>query len=173
MLSTAKLQAGYQLIIYLAYQCYTSIIVKTPYIPYFTTSRYRVDTMVQLSEVTQIDRVADLGTGDGRIAIAFAKEGAWVDAYELDGELIQKAKSLIKKERLDDHIKMLKKDFWKADLSVYDIICIYPMPDIMQRLEEKLLKELKKGTRVLLNYYPFSNWKFEKTKNNIYLYVKQ
>lgn len=128
--------------------------------------------MVQLSEVTQIDRVADLGTGDGRIAIAFAKEGAWVDAYELDTQLIQKAKSFIKKEKLDDHIKMIEKDFWKSDLSSYDIICIYPMPDVMEQLEDKFLKELKKGTRILLHYYPFSNWKYEKTKDNIYLYVR-
>lgn len=145
---------------------------KSARIPYFATSRYRVDTMVNLSSVTQIDKVADLGTGDGRIAIAFAKEGAWVDAYELDNDLIKKAKEAIKKEKLESHIKIIKKDFWEADLSSFDIICVYPMPDIMALLEEKLLRELKPGARVLLNYYPFTNWRFTTCENNVYLYVR-
>ncbi|MDO8269139.1 MAG: 50S ribosomal protein L11 methyltransferase [Candidatus Levybacteria bacterium] len=145
---------------------------KNLFIPYFATSRYRVDTMVHLSNVTQIDKVADLGTGDGRIAIAFAKEGAWVDAYELDNDLLKKAKEAVKKEKLGNHIKILKKDFWEVDLSEYDIICVYPMPDIIIELEEKLLTELKPGARVLLNYYPFPDWKFTTCENNVYLYVK-
>ena len=37
----------------------------------------------------------------------------------------------------------------------------------MGRLERKLQEELKPGTRILLNYFPFKHWKLEKTKDNI------
>lgn len=141
-------------------------------IPYFSTTRYKVSTMIRLSNATQIDRVADLGTGDGRIAVAYAKVGAWVDAYEIDDNLIQKTKDTIKKEHVEKNVKIIKKDFWNTDLSMYDIIAIYPMPDIMEDLELKLQKELHSGARVVTNYYPFPNWKITTAENNIYLYIK-
>jgi hypothetical protein len=42
----------------------------------------------------------------------------------------------------------------------------------MEMLEKKLQKELQLGARVLLNYYPFQTWKYEKMKDKIYLYKK-
>lgn len=141
-----------------------------PYIPYFQTTRYRVKAMVDLAEIKPAEKVADLGSGDGRIAIAFAHKGALLDAYELDDQLLALAKENASKENVE--INFLKEDFWDKDLSQYAIICCYPMPDIMEKLEEKLQNELAPGSRVLLNYYPFPNWKPAIIKDNIYLYVK-
>ncbi len=128
--------------------------------------------MLDLSNVAENDKVADLGTGDGRIAIAFAKKGALVDGFELDEKLVSKSQKNVIKEKVEEKVTILKENFWDVDLSSYDIITIYPMPDIMLNLEEKLEKELKRGARVLLNYYPFLNWKYITLKDNIYFYVK-
>ena len=142
------------------------------FIPYFTTSRYRVDAMVELSKVEPGEKVVDLGSGDGRIAIAFAKTGALVDGYELDKALIKESEINIEKENVTSKITILNKDFWEADLSSYNVVCVYPMPDIMKALETKLKKELRPGTKILTNYYLFPNLKTETSKNNIYLYIK-
>jgi len=143
-----------------------------PKIPYFQTSRYRVQTMVELANVKENDFVADLGAGDGRITIAFAKTGAThVDAYEIDSDLRKLAEENIKKENLTNAI-IRDKDFWQENLSQYTIICCYPMPTIMGRLERKLQEELRPGTRVLLNYFPFLHWKEKMMKDNIFLYIK-
>ncbi len=128
--------------------------------------------MIELSKVKEGEKVADLGSGDGRIAIAFAKSGALVDGFELDEERIKESRELIKIERLDKKIKIHNKNFWDVDLSPYDITVIYPMPDVMQELEEKLSKELKMGTRILLNYYPFPSLKCKALKNKVYLYIR-
>src|SRR5690242_18261857 len=68
-----------------------------PYIPYFQTSRYRVATMVELAKIKPGEKAADLGTGDGRIAIALTKAGAIVTAFELDEKLIK-----IEQENIDN-----------------------------------------------------------------------
>jgi|SRR5579872_6076611 len=142
-----------------------------PKIPYFQTSRYRVETMVELADIKPNDKLADLGSGDGRIVIAFAKRGIETHGYEIDQELEKLSENNITKQNIKNAF-IHKKNFWQEDLSSYDIICSYPMPSIMGRLERKLQEELKPGARVLLNYFPFKHWKLEKTKDNIYLYIK-
>jgi protein-L-isoaspartate O-methyltransferase len=140
-------------------------------IPYFKTSRYRVETMVKLANPQLEEKAADLGSGDGRIVIAFANAGIEMHGYEIDDELRKLSEQNIKDLKLNN-VFIHNKDFWEEDLSQYNIICCYPMPTIMGRLERKLQEELKPGSRVLLNYFPFKHWKEKKIKDNIFLYVK-
>ena len=142
-----------------------------PKIPYFQTSRYRVETMVEFAEPKPGDKGADLGSGDGRIVIVFAQTGIEMHGYEIDSELRKLSEENINKLNLKNAI-IHNKDFWQEDLSQYDIICCYPMPTIMGRLERKLQEELKPGSRIVLNYFPFKHWKLEKTKDNIFLYIR-
>lgn len=143
----------------------------TPPIPYFQTSRYRVATMVELAKPQLGEKVADLGSGDGRIVIAFAQTGIETHGYEIDDQLRKLSEEKIAKAGLANaHI--YNKDFWQEDLSKYDIIACYPMPTVMNRLERKLREELKPGARIVLNYFPFNHWKEKTKKDNIYLYIK-
>src|SRR5579863_2788882 len=112
-------------------------------IPYFQTSRYRVETMVELAGVKPHEKAADLGSGDGRIVIAFAKvpfmgakAGIEMHGYEIDDELIKISKQNIESLNLTNAF-IHDNDFWDENLSQYDIICCYPMPTIMGRLERK------------------------------------
>lgn len=143
-----------------------------PYIPYFQTSRYRVATMVELAEIKPSEKGADLGSGDGRIVIAFSKAGILeMHGYETDEALKKLSEENIAKENLKNAF-IHNKDFWQEDLSIYDIICCYPMPTIMGRLERKLKDELHPGARILLNYFPFLHWKEKIVKDNIFLYIR-
>jgi len=142
-----------------------------PKIPYFQTSRYRVESMVELANVKPGEVGADLGSGDGRIVIAFAQRGVEMHGYEIDESLKALASENINKHKLTNAF-IYNRDFWQEDLSVYNIICCYPMPTIMGRLERKLQEELKPGSRVLLNYFPFKHWKSKNIKDNIFLYYK-
>lgn len=128
--------------------------------------------MLELAGSVDGKKVADLGAGDGRIAITFAKKGAHVDAYEIDDKLYNKLKENVKNEKLEGSIFCHKTDFWETDLSEFDIICIYPMPDVMAALEEKLKREIKEGTKVITNYYVIPKWTCKESKDNVYLYIK-
>lgn len=141
-----------------------------PYIPYFTTSRYRVNTMVELAQIQPHDVMADLGSGDGRILIEFARQGIQAHGYELDEKLNEKALAAIQATHLEHLITLHEENFWQQDLSNYSIITVYGMPDIMQALEKKLGEELRPGSRVVSNYYPFPTWKPVQGKDTIHLY---
>lgn len=144
--------------------------MNVPLIPYFQTSRYRVERMVELSYVKRNDRMCDLGSGDGRIVMAFAETGADAFGYELDSGLIMKSRKLITEK--NNLATILEKDFWDENLSEYDVVTVYPMPDVMMQLQEKLKNELYDGSRVLVNYYPFSDWEYTSVRDNVYLYIK-
>lgn len=140
------------------------------FIPYFQTTRYRVQAMLELAQPQPGEKMADLGAGDGRILMAFATAGIESHGFELDAHLLSLAKEHIRHAALETKASVHQKDFWQEDLSPFSIIAIYPMPDIMEALETKLRHELQPGSRVVLNYYPFANWKYTSKKDNIYLY---
>lgn len=128
--------------------------------------------MVELAEPKVHEHVVDLGAGDGRISIAFAQAGTYVTAYEIDNTLIQLSQKNLKKAHVEEYVAIKNKDFWQADLSKFDIIAVYPFPDIMEDLEKKLWKELKPGARIVTNYYQFPNVHYSAKKENVYLYSK-
>lgn len=146
--------------------------MQLPFIPYFQTTRYRVEAMIELAQIQSGSKAADLGSGDGRIVIALAQAGAIATGYELDEKLVELSRENIHNAILATPPTILQKDFWDEDLGKYDIITVYPMPDIMQAMEKKLQKELRPGARVLLNYYPFPNWEKAAEKDHIFLYRK-
>lgn len=142
-----------------------------PTIPYFQTSRYKVLTMVELAKPNPSDLGVDLGSGDGRIVIAFAKNGVTMHGFETDTDLRNLSLSNIQTEKLSN-VEIYNKNFWEENLMKYTIVCCYPMPQIMGRLETKLKQELLPGARVLLHYFPFKHWKLKEVKDNVYLYIR-
>ncbi len=142
-----------------------------PLIPYFQTTRYRIEAMIRLAQIKTGDLAADLGSGDGRIVIAFAHAGAQAYGYEIDATLQQHSEENIKQKGLTN-ATILHKNFWYEDLSPYSIITLYGMPDIMLSLQKKIERETHHGTRILSNYYPFPGWTETAYEDNIYLYIK-
>lgn len=127
--------------------------------------------MVALAEPKTDEKGIDLGSGDGRIVIEFAKKGVEMLGIELDEILAKKSQTLINQLALSN-AKIKIKDFWQVDLSPFDIITIYPMPDVMAELEAKMRQEAKSGARILTNYYPLPTWETEKSLDHVYLYRK-
>src|SRR6266566_4936845 len=94
------------------------------FIPYFQTTRYRVQAMIDLAQIKPGEKATDLGSGDGRIIIALAQAGAESHGYELDTNLIDVSKTLIRQTRQDEKVFIHMKNFWDEDLSEYNVITI-------------------------------------------------
>lgn len=138
--------------------------------PYAALSPKRIATMMQLLEPKGGKRFLDLGAGDGRIVLEASKRGLISYGYEINPLLVVIANLNLKKNKSDG--KILLQDYWKIDLSNFDYISVWGAPFMMRRLEKKLMKELKPGTRVVSNHFKFSNWQAAKEKNDVYLYIK-
>ncbi len=126
--------------------------------------------MLRLANLKTNARLADLGSGDGRIIIAFAQAGAEAHGYEVNPILVWFAKRKIKSLNLEKKAFIHWKSFWKEDFSEFDTVVVYGFPHMMEDLGKKLQKEMQTSTTVLSNIYEFPNWNYEKKENGIRIY---
>jgi SAM-dependent methyltransferase len=131
--------------------------------PYVPSPQSVVSDMLKLADVGPEDFVVDLGSGDGRIvrtaALVFGARGFGV---EIKDELVRQSNADAAREGIAERVKFIKADLFKADISQATVLTLYLLPDTVNLLKEKLLAELKPGTRVLSHDYPLSGWIPEK-----------
>ena len=147
----------------------SSITRGAPYVP---THHDAVEKVVGVCGVKAGEKVLDLGSGDGRIVMAFARRSIEAHGYEINPILVFISRSKIKKDNLQGKAFIHWKSFWKADFSDFDIITLFGITQIMPRLEQKLLSELRAGAKVVSYVFKFPNWQPVKKEGAIYLYEK-
>ena len=146
--------------------------VPTPYVP---STPLNVDEMLRLAAVGPNDVVYDLGSGDGRVVIAAARDwGARGVGIELDGKLVQQSRETAKKEGVADRVSFREGDVLKAKIDEATVVTLYLLTPLVERLKPRLLAELAPGTRIVAHEYGFSDWKPDRhvqISKNYYLYV--
>lgn len=128
-------------------------------VPFVATPHNVVAEMLDLAGVTAEDVVYDLGSGDGRIAIAAAqKYGARGVGFELDPDLIELANENARLAGVADRVRFVEQDLFEADLSQATVVTLYLIPRVNLKLRPKLLGELRSGTRVVSHDYGMGDW---------------
>lgn len=74
------------------------------------------------------------------------------------------------KNKDNEYPRIYWKNFWREDLSSATVITIFGFPNMMERLEKKLQKELKPGSRVVSHAFKFPTWKPVKREGGVLLY---
>lgn len=140
--------------------------------PYKTTDDTTLAELIQASGIKKGEKVVDLGSGNGKIIIAFAQKGYEAHGIELDPVLAWWTRRRIKKMGLEKKAFVHRRDMWKEDLSQYDVIIIYQITYIMGRMGKKMKREMKPGARALSNHFTFPDWKPKKKKGRVSVYTR-
>ncbi|MEK7648739.1 MAG: class I SAM-dependent methyltransferase [Patescibacteria group bacterium] len=140
--------------------------------PFVPSRKASVEDMLRLANIKPGQRSADLGSGDGRIVCAFASQGADAVGYEINPMLAWYSRLKMGRKRFSGSAQAIIGDFMQHDLSGYDVITAYLMPAFMVKLEPKLLRELKPGSRVVSNSFIFPHWKPIAHEGHVYVYEK-
>lgn len=139
--------------------------------PWIPSSRALVDTMLDLAEVQPDELVYDLGCGDGRIIISAARDyQARAVGIELDPLRALWCRIRVRVLRLQDRIEIIRGDLFQEDLSEADVVICYLLPEATERLQDKLLTELKPGTRVVSNTFLFPGMRESRSSGKARLY---
>lgn len=132
------------------------------YVPFVTTPDEVVVALLKLAEVNEKDLLYDLGSGDGRIPIAAAKQfGAKAIGVEINAELVALAKENSLKSGVSDKVTFVQGDLFEMDFSDATVLVVYLFPDINLKLRPKILK-LNPGTRIISHRFDMGDWKPEK-----------
>ncbi len=139
-------------------------------LPYVATKRHKIDTIIKFAAIKEGETIVDLGSGDGRLLIASVAKGANAIGYEINPFLIGITLVHAKIKGLADKISVYKSNLWRADLAVADIVFVYGRKKTMQKFQDFVYKNCKKGTRVVVNTNPFPAKKPLKEENGVFLY---
>ncbi|MBC7781282.1 MAG: class I SAM-dependent methyltransferase [Proteobacteria bacterium] len=129
-------------------------------VPFAPTNFTLIDTMLRIANVTAKDYVIDLGSGDGRINIAAARDwGAAGIGYELDPALVADSIALAKVARVSDRVQFTEQNLFDSDISKATVVTLYLGVKVNLRVRPKLLAELRPGTRVVSHDFDLGEWK--------------
>jgi SAM-dependent methyltransferase len=129
------------------------------YDPFVPTPHSIVEQMLALAEVGPNDLVVDLGSGDGRIVIAAAKQfGARALGVDIDRTLVAEAQEKAAKAGVAGRTRFVARDFFDTDLREATVLTLYLLPETNRKLVPKILAEMRPGARVVAHRFAVGDW---------------
>jgi SAM-dependent methyltransferase len=133
-----------------------------------------VAAMLDVAEAKLGDFLVDLGSGDGRIAIAAAKKGIRAMGIEYSPEMVQLSKELAEKQGLSGKVEFRQADIFESDFSQATIVTMYLLPQLNLKLRPKIL-DMKPGTRIVAHAFDMGDWQPDRTEHveerSVYLWI--
>ncbi len=140
---------------------------------YFPSESEVVKKMVDIARLKEGEVAYDLGSGDARILVEAAKQYKNIKliGVEVNPFVFMISKIMLKIHGLEDRIKIRRENLFKTDLKDADVIFIFLLQGSTYRLEKKLKKELKRGTRIVSHIWKFKNTKLVKADERLKVYL--
>lgn len=105
-----------------------------------------VERMLDLAQLAPGERLVDLGSGDGKIAIAAARRGAIARGIEYNAEMVAYSRRRAAEARVQ--VEFAQGDIFASDFSSADVVTLYLLSHLNERLRPTLLA-MKPGTRIV------------------------
>lgn len=141
--------------VYTLFLIYSSI-KGSPYVP---TKNRILDEILEPAKIKKGSYFIELGSGDGRMLRHVVKKyevrGLGVDVNPL---LVVWSRFLAKLSKIDT-AEFKVENIFDTEYRNADCLYIFLMPELIDKLTPKLVKELKKGTVVISHGFPVKAWK--------------
>ena len=135
---------------------------RTPDVVYVGTPYDVVSKMLKLAKVGKQDLVFDLGCGDGRmVVLAARKYGCRGRGFDIDPERVAAARENVRRNGVETLVTILEADLFETDFSAADVLSLYLLPEINQKLLPQFEK-LKPGVRLVFHNYGLDGVKADK-----------
>jgi hypothetical protein len=124
-----------------------------------------VDRMLRMAQVTPNDYVIDLGAGDGKIAIAAAKNyGARSMGIEFNPEMAKHAQGNAEKAGVTARARIVQGDIFVTDFTQATVLTMYLLPALNLKLRPQILA-MRPGTRVVSHSFTMDDWEADETSS--------
>lgn len=130
---------------------------------YYPTPEPVVKKMLEAVDLMPGEVHFDLGSGDGRIVLAAAKDfGADSTGYEIDPDLVTLSNNRIRRAGLSDRARILSQDLLQADFGRADVITAFLTPEAYVQLEPIMRAEVRPDVRIVAYKFPVPSWQADK-----------
>lgn len=140
-----------------SYSVEPDMLLDVPFVP---TDDGVIEAMLNLGEVGPTDLLYDLGSGDGRILVAAARDrdtrGVGV---EIDPLRIADAFDYAGHSRVEYLVDFVEESIFTADFSDATVVTLYLLDSINVQLRPRLLRDLSPGTRIISHAFDMGDWK--------------
>ena len=134
-----------------------------PDVVYVGTPYDVVAAMLKMAGVKKSDLIYDLGCGDGRMVVLAAKKyGCRGMGYDIDPERVSASMANVKRNGIENLVKIIQADLFDLDFSHADVLSLYLLPEINEKLVPQFEK-LKPGSRLVFHNYGLEGFKPDKT----------
>lgn len=157
-------------VLFIMLEFYVGVIGYIKGAPFVPSKPKRIQTMIDLANITEGMRVVDLGSGDGSIVIAAARRGAYAVGVEMNPFLIPYSRWRARRAGVEDRTTFIRGEIKDCPLGDIDAVFLYLLPSLLGKIRTKLSSELKPGVCVISNAFPIPDWTPAIEKNGVFLY---
>jgi len=145
-------------------------------VPFVSTPDSKLKIIADEIILRPWDKFIDIGCGDGRVVDALDKKYPWSICAWYESSSYPYSLALQRKEKQWWNYELYKQDIFTADISTANIIFIYMVPYMLQKLTKKIQNECKLWTKIYVQSHPIKNWQADRVvslseKNNLYIYT--
>lgn len=145
----------------------SEVITKVPtsVAPAGATADGAVQAMLELAEVGPDDFLIDLGSGDGRIPIAAARQrGARALGVDIDPARIRDSRRNAEAAGVSERVRFLRQDLFDTPIAEASVLTLYLTQEINEQLRSRILREMRPGARVVSNTYDMGDWRHDRSR---------
>jgi predicted O-methyltransferase YrrM len=133
--------------------------LREPDVIFVPTPPETVDEMLRQAHLKKGDVLYDLGSGDGRIPIAAAKQyGVRAVGIDIDRKLVEEARETARREGVEALVSFRNEDMFAADIREATVVTLYLSNTLNVMLRPKLLRELRPGSLVISHDFRLGDW---------------
>lgn len=145
--------------------------------PWVPTRKTDVERVARLLDLKKGERAVELGCGNGRVSRDLAKRAPEAEVFGVELSLLQYLVAVLQGRLTGSRARFRFQNAFKHDLTGYDAVHLFLMPETYEKIQPKLERELKPGARVVSYVWPIPGWepvKVDKKEGalDLFLYVK-
>ena len=136
--------------------------------PWWPAPKREVLKLLRMAELKENEKLYDLGCGDGRALIAAAREfGVRCVGVEIDPVKVAIARFFVKSAGLSGRIEIIRASVLDVPLHDADVVFLYLSHQLIDRLKENFLTELKPEARIASYGFMVSGFPIYKTADGL------
>ncbi|TAL51086.1 hypothetical protein EPN81_00935 [Patescibacteria group bacterium] len=130
-----------------------------PWVPTWKRDMKRVWELLRLQSG---EKFVELGCGNARVCRYMKQQQPGADVTGVELSILQYGIGWLQNRLAGSGVKMKLENAFKHDLTGYDALYLFLMPETYQKIRPKFEAELKPGARVVSYVWPIPEWEASK-----------